>query len=52
MTPISRLVRAVSGGLLLLGLLLGVESLRWPGTSFPGFLVLPNRVMPSIGPRG
>ena len=52
MTPIPRLVHAVSAGLLVLGLLLGAESLRWPGTSFPGFLVLPNRVVPSIGLPG
>lgn len=48
----THIVRAVSGGLLALGLLLGAESLRWPGALFPGFLVMPNRVVPSVGLAG
>jgi len=46
------IVQAVSAGLLVLGLLLGADSLRWPGTRFPGFLVMPNRVVPSVGLPG
>jgi len=48
----SILVRGATFGLLALGLLAAAESLRWPGARFPGFLVMPNRVVPSVGLPG
>jgi hypothetical protein len=52
MSSPSAIVRAITLGLAALGLLIAVESTRWAGTSFPGFLLMPNRVVPSIGLPG
>ena len=40
---------AVSLAILALGCLAGVRSLGWRGAPFPGFFLLPNRVVPSAG---
>jgi len=44
-----RLLRLVSAGVLALGMLTLLGSLAWRGARFPGFLVMPNRVVPSAG---
>ena len=41
--------RTISAALLALGLLAFADSLRWVGARFPGFFVLPNRVVASVG---
>ena len=41
--------RALSAGLLVLGLLTYTESLDWRGTRFGGFFLTPNMVVPSVG---
>lgn len=41
--------RGASAALLGLALLAFLHSLDWRGTSFPGFFVMPNRVVPSAG---
>ena len=43
---------AVSLAILAIGLVAGVRSLAWRGAPFPGFFVLPNRVVPSAGLPG
>jgi hypothetical protein len=42
-------LRAPSALLLGVGVLVAVQSLAWRGATFPGFFVLPNRVVPSAG---
>jgi hypothetical protein len=42
-------VRAISGVILLLGALTFAGSLGWRGARFPGFFLMPNRVVPSAG---
>src|SRR5712691_3784137 len=44
-----RLLRLVSAGVLALGMVTLLGSLAWRGARFPGFLVMPNRVVPSAG---
>jgi hypothetical protein len=41
--------RTISLGLLALGLVAIVGSFQWIGRPFPGFFLLPNRVVPSVG---
>lgn len=43
---------AVSGLILTVGIAALVGSLAWRGKTFPGFFLLPNRVVPSIGLPG
>src|SRR2546425_1881462 len=43
---------AVSLAILAIGCVAGVRSLRWRGAPFPGFFLLPNRVVPSAGLPG
>ncbi|MCW5890107.1 MAG: hypothetical protein KIT14_06095 [bacterium] len=48
--PHARMLRrALSIGILALGTLALVQSLAWRGAAFPGFFVMPNRVIPSAG---
>src|SRR5213593_1149496 len=44
--------RVASAALLLVGLLALVQSRAWWGARFPGFFLLPNRVVPSAGLPG
>lgn len=41
--------RGLSAAILCFGLILFVESFDWIGRVFPGFFVMPNRVVPSAG---
>jgi len=51
--PASRVpLRLISAGVLVLGLATLLGSLSWRGARFPGFLVMPNRVVPSAGLPG
>jgi len=51
--PASRLLlRLISAGVLVLGIAALLGSLSWRGARFPGFLVMPNRVVPSAGLPG
>src|SRR2546427_694535 len=43
------LLRLISAGVLVLGIMTALGSLPWRGARFPGFLVMPNRVVPSAG---
>src|SRR2546427_6143615 len=43
---------AVSLAILAIGCVAGVRSLAWRGAPFPGFFLLPNRVVPSAGLPG
>src|SRR2546427_6112521 len=43
---------AVSLAILAIGCIAGVRSLGWRGAPFPGFFLLPNRVVPSAGLPG
>src|SRR5881396_1666600 len=43
---------AVSLAILAIGCVAGVRSLGWRGAPFPGFFLLPNRVVPSAGLPG
>ena len=43
---------AVSLAILAIGCIAGVRSLAWRGAPFPGFFLLPNRVVPSAGLPG
>jgi hypothetical protein len=43
---------AVSLAILAIGCVVGVRSLGWRGAPFPGFFLLPNRVVPSAGLPG
>src|SRR5262245_13463187 len=48
--PLSRATLAAAGGLAIaVTLLVGMTAEHWVGQSFPGFFVLPNRVIPSVG---
>src|SRR5262249_61157241 len=42
-------LRLISAGVLALGITALLGSLSWRGARFPGFLVMPNRVVPSAG---
>jgi hypothetical protein len=46
------LLRLLSAGVLALGIVTFLASLTWRGARFPGFLVMPNRVVPSAGLPG
>ena len=48
----SRMARITSAVIVALGLLVLAESLRWRGAPFPGFFVMPNRVVPSAALPG
>jgi hypothetical protein len=48
----SRMARIASAAVVALGLLALAESLRWRGALFPGFFLMPNRVVPSAGLPG
>jgi len=48
----SRMARIASAAIVALGLLALVESLRWRGAPFPGFFLMPNRVVPSAALPG
>lgn len=53
--PVTRtrvLTVAISTAIMAVGIVALVASLGWRGASFPGFFVLPNRVVPSIGLPG
>jgi hypothetical protein len=41
--------RALSAAILALGTVVLIQSLAWRGVTFPGFFVMPNRVVPSAG---
>ena len=42
-------LRLISASVLVLGIMTAFGSLSWRGARFPGFLVMPNRVVPSAG---
>ena len=46
------LARGTSAILLVIGALALVHSLGWRGARFPGFFVMPNRVVPSAALPG
>lgn len=48
----SRMARIASAAIVALGLLALAESLRWRGAPFPGFFLMPNRVVPSAALPG
>lgn len=41
--------RTLSAAILVLGTTVMIQSLAWRGVTFPGFFVMPNRVVPSAG---
>ncbi len=47
-----RLQRLASAAILAAGLLALVHSLAWRGARFPGFFLMPNRVVPSVALEG
>jgi len=52
MTRSAHIGRVLSALLLAVGLVAVAESLAWRGARFPGFFVMPNRVVPSVGLPG